>query len=272
MLCPSNEAQISETYNQLLELSVPADTCVNRLGSPPTPYPDGTAYKNVCREIIESNLAPLSPARQQVVEQRAYAKDLNTNYIATWWLVRSGLRLNALGNPIFETPGCSYPPVLKSRNATRGPLNMAHFDAATVPTSQIPWLADAAASWTLSMAVGPIGAGEFVAKSFTDGPVDKTTMAAPVIPGGMPRDGAGGWWSLWNNRVLQDFRGFEPVHRGACNVLFADGSIRDFIDRDGDGRLNNGFPATPLSKFATDTIELPPTQVFSRYVLESESR
>lgn len=272
MLCPGNEARISETYNQLLELTVPADMCVDRLGAPEQKFPDGTTYRNVCREIVESGLAPLSEARRLVVEQRAYAKDLNTNYVATWWLVRSGLRLDAAGLPVVQPAGCVYPQPLKSRAATRGPMNLAYFDAATVTTSQVPLLADAAVTNTLAMTVGPVVAGEFVAKSFTDGPVAKTTLEAPVIPGGTPRDGPAGWWAIWNNHVLQDYRGLGPVHRATCNVLFADGSVRSYTDRDGDGLLNNGFPATPASKFASDTIELPPNELFGRYVLEAETR
>ena len=34
---------------------------------------------------------------------------------------------------------------------------------------------------------------------------------------------------------------WRPVHNGNCNVLFADGSIRSFKDKNGDGYLNPGF-------------------------------
>jgi prepilin-type processing-associated H-X9-DG protein len=272
MLCSSNDARISETYNQLLELVPPADSCVDRLGSPARTLPDGTIARNVCREIVEGGHAPMSESRRLVVEQLAYAKDLNTNYVATWWLVRSGLRLDASGNPVARPPGCVYPTPLKSRSLTRGPLYNAHFDAATVTTSQVPLLADAATTGTLLMNIGDVGAGEFVAMSFTAGPVSKTTMQAPSFPAGTPRDGAAGWWSGWVNGTLQDYRGIAPVHSGTSNVLFADGSIRSFQDRDGDGLLNNGFPSTPASKFESDTLELPPNEIISRYSLEVDVR
>jgi prepilin-type N-terminal cleavage/methylation domain-containing protein/prepilin-type processing-associated H-X9-DG protein len=270
MLCGSNDARISETYNQLLELVPPADTCVDRLGSPAKTMPDGRVSMNVCRAIIEGGHAPGSETRRQLVEQLAYAKDLNTNYVATWWLVRSGVRLDRSGNPIARPPGCAYPPALKSRSLTRGPLNMAHFDAATVPISQIPLLADAATTGTLAMNVGDVQAGEFVAMSMTGGPVRKTTMQAPSFPAGTSRDGSGGWWDVWMNGTLQDYRGIAPVHAGAANVLFADGSVRSFQDRDRDGLLNNGFPANPTTKYEDDTLELPANEIVSRYSLDVE--
>ena len=39
MLCPSNPAQISQTYNDLLSMDAGVDACVDRLGSPPYPAP-----------------------------------------------------------------------------------------------------------------------------------------------------------------------------------------------------------------------------------------
>ena len=53
----------------------------------------------------------------------------------------------------------------------------------------------------------------------------------------------------------------------AVNILFADGSVKSFADQDGDQFLNPGFPATTgtadLDGFTSDTVELPPSQIFS---------
>jgi len=42
--------------------------------------------------------------------------------------------------------------------------------------------------------------------------------------------------------VLQDFRDYAAVHSGNCNVLMADGSVKQLNDLNGDGFLNPGFP------------------------------
>ena len=44
--------------------------------------------------------------------------------------------------------------------------------------------------------------------------------------------------------TLQDYRAFSPVHKGTCNILYADGSVRTLDDLNEDGFLNNGFDVT----------------------------
>ena len=63
--------------------------------------------------------------------------------------------------------------------------------------------------------------------------------------------------------MLQDYRGFAPVHAGAGNILFADGSVRTFSDLNKDGYLDNGFIADALP-------DLPPEDVMSLYSLTAE--
>jgi prepilin-type processing-associated H-X9-DG protein len=106
--------------------------------------------------------------------------------------------------------------------------------------------------------------GAPLVKSFTNGPVIKSTMATPDPPAGTLREGAGGWWAIWN-ATLQDYRGFAPVHRGTANILFADGSVRNFKDDNKDGLLNNGFAPTAASLFVDENIELPEEDVFSKW-------
>jgi prepilin-type processing-associated H-X9-DG protein len=88
---------------------------------------------------------------------------------------------------------------------------------------------------------------------------------------GTPREGPSGWWAAWN-ATRQDYRGFAPIHRYACNLLFADGSVRSFTDKNGDGFLNNGFQPTGTSGngYTSDKVELLAEDVFSQWSLRGQ--
>ncbi len=49
---------------------------------------------------------------------------------------------------------------------------------------------------------------------------------------------------ITQDSILQDYRDFGVPHRGNCNILFADGSVRAYKDINGDGYLNPGFKLT----------------------------
>jgi prepilin-type processing-associated H-X9-DG protein len=66
--------------------------------------------------------------------------------------------------------------------------------------------------------------------------------------------------------VLQDYRGFGVNHRGACNVVFADNSVRSLIDKNNDGYLNNGFG--PIGGFSNDELDLPTGEVHSLFAID----
>ncbi|GIW94816.1 MAG: prepilin-type N-terminal cleavage/methylation domain-containing protein [Pirellulaceae bacterium] len=84
-----------------------------------------------------------------------------------------------------------------------------------------------------------------------------------------PPTGPGG-----NGAYLQDTRDWYAVHGGgknaSCNVLMADGSVKEFTDRNGDKFLNPGFPVPAgltendyaVIGYRDSTVELPPTEIF----------
>lgn len=268
MLCPSNPARIALTYNDLLTMDWNVDSCVaDRRGSPPQLLPDGSRSINPCRFLAEGDVAggvppPSGEDRRAFIEQEIFKKHFNTNYTASWFLVRSGVVLDASGNLVSRTSGC--PASLLARPSTLGPLHAALTDSGPTPSSLVPIMGCGAAAGPLAQTIADIEAGSPAVAPFTRGPVQTTTMEAlPAFPAGTPRSA---WWPVWT-ATLQDYRAFAPVHRYTCNILFADGSVRVVADTNRDGQLNNGFPATSDNGFADSTVELPPEEFFSRWSL-----
>ncbi|TWU00374.1 hypothetical protein Pla108_13230 [Botrimarina colliarenosi] len=262
MLCPSNTAKVSATVNQLLEMTE-ADfaSCVDPKGGKSQTLPDGTQKTPPCRNILEQGLEPLSPERAAIIDKDVIQAFYNTNFVATWLLVRSRARINKSGNLESSDPGC--PATLKSRPATYGPLRLAVIDSAKIPASSVPLLADAGQAKPLVATVGDFKAGLPTAGATTGGPVKVLNLQPPSFDEGKPRAGADGWWAVWN-KTRQDYRGFAPVHAGVCNVLMADGSVHAFDDVNQDGLINNGFGVEGDSGYADDVVEAPDEVLFSK--------
>lgn len=265
MLCPSNPCQISHTYNDLLNLNASSvNDCADLLGSPATTKPDGTVERNPCRAILELGLLPGSEERRLLVEEQIFNKHFNTNYTTSWWLVRSGVKLDADGNLKSDKESCT--PSLHSRHSTLGPLTQAWADTAICSNSFVPLLGCGAVSEPLTMPVGTNPSGVFMAHSTTAGPVRNPGMTTPSFDPGTPSGGTNGWSAVWN-ATLQDYRNFGPVHRGSCNLLFVDGSVRSVTDTNRDGLLNNGFQPTANNGFIDSKIELSHDEVMSEWRL-----
>ena len=93
--------------------------------------------------------------------------------------------------------------------------------------------------------------GDRLVESFSDGPASKDLKEASLtfeawgkvavadVTVVKANESAG----LYNH--LQDYRDFGPVHGsgqgGSGNILFADGSVKSFVDANADGFLNPGF-------------------------------
>jgi prepilin-type N-terminal cleavage/methylation domain-containing protein len=260
MLCPGNPGQVAYTFNDLLGLPVTVDNCIDRLGSPPKSLPDGTALVNPCRQIVTNKMAPGSEPRRQLVEEQVLRKHYNSNYTASWLLVRSRPIIDNSGNVISRQPGCSTS--LLSRSATAGPLSQAMLDTSKVPASSVPFLGCGTTVGSLVSDLGDFPLGTYVTQSFTAGPVLVTTGQQPAFGNGTQRSGENGWWAVWAKQTLQDYRGFAPVHRAACNILMSDGSVRSFQDEDRDGVLSNGVAKKDAIE-AGDKLELPVEEFFS---------
>lgn len=283
MLCPSNDARVSETYEYLLNANVGAlpegTACgVNYLGKAPHALPDGTMYRNPCRQVAFSFAAP-STDRTNFIRDKVLEKGYNTNYAASWFLVRSGVLINpANGNPRASGAGCESTPDwqsglamdLRKRTFCKGPLKRSQLDSTKFSASIIPMLGDGRSAGSLSTAIGDVQAGETLAVSMTRGPrlIQGSSGDHPVPQPNASRDGANGWWAIWNKAVLQDYRDFAPTHNSSANILFADGSVREFVDHDDDGHLNPGFE-TSGGVYLTNEVELKSGDVFSAYSLDA---
>lgn len=273
MTCPSNSGQLSETYETLFNATTSgylSDNCVNRAGSMPKTLPDGTLQKNACREIIESGLGAGSEARRAFIEQRIYLKGYSTNYTASWFLVRGGVVLDQnTGNPKPAYPGCATPADLSNRAYCTGPLKQSVLDSSKAPAMLVPLLGDGALAGPATMSMGNVPAGSMLTKAITGGPRLKAASGGDfAVPApSSPRNGANGWWAVWNKNVLQDYRDFRPAHRGVAMILFADGSVRSFTDNNDDGLLNNGFEAG--GGFADSDVEMKSDDVFSLYSVDA---
>lgn len=269
MLCPANTAQVSEAYYALLEGDPSsAAACVDLLGSPPQTTIDGTIVINPCRRIVESGMGPGSDQRRELVEKSIFERFYNTNYAASWFLVRTGARLDPYGNVISSKSVCV--PDLRAIHSTLGPLPLNEVDGAKSPSSLLPLMGDARpALVTLPQNIGPHVAGSELARSMTSGPVLIDSLEVPRFAPGTPQAGPTGWYATWLHRTLQDYRAFSPVHGDVCMILFADGSVRGLVDSNRDGMLNNGFPANSQAGFADSKVEIGPTDIFSLFSLRA---
>jgi prepilin-type processing-associated H-X9-DG protein len=272
MLCNSNPGRAAEVYDDLLNLDTTsaefasAAQCVNVLGSPASTAPDGSLVKNPCRRIVESGLAPGTEPRRAFVEQEFVKQFYNTNYTATWFLVRGGVSLDASGNLRPAKPTCVPLVALSSRNSTLGPLRRPQVDTSNIPGSIIPVLTDGGLSGdALTAEVGGLAAGTPLVVSFTRGPVIADMSGPPAFAPGTPK---ATWWATWKNGTLQDYRALGVVHRGSCDVLFIDGSVRALKNVNKDEYLNNGFG--PVGGYADNVQEISEEEIFSLYSFEAK--
>ncbi len=284
-LCASNPGKAADTIEDLLSLPTgsasfsTAAGCVNVYGPPPKAAPDGSLVWNPCRFIADPASgsgfgAGASSARRDYVEMAVIRENFNTNYTASWFLVRAEVLLDQNGNLRPAKPACLENRIPTSRNYSRGPLDRAFVDTSLAPGSLIPALGDGALSGrTLSDSLGDLNAGTQLVIPLTRGPVlgpagGASEFSPPAdFPAPTPRSV---WWPVWAKQCLQDYSQFAAVHRGSCNILFVDGSVRSINDNNDDGVLNNGFSGSATTGFVDNTVEMPLDEVFSLYSLNAK--
>jgi prepilin-type N-terminal cleavage/methylation domain-containing protein/prepilin-type processing-associated H-X9-DG protein len=304
MRCPSSPAPSSKAIWQLLSLPLTefvSSPCSDREGSAPYTSETGTPVLNISRRISATGAAPDSTARADLIDQYVLQQGYNTNYAATWFLLRTEFQLDASGNPRLKDPRCQSSPGSgvdskgrslsdpRGRHVTRGPLEARFIDSSDAPLNTVPLLCDASPTRSLSIDVGDMLGGSYCATPIVgvpighqlqidtnaDGKPDAPNphyMEIPSFPTGTPREGTTGWLKTWNHDTRQDYRGMAAHHLGVVNVVMADGSVQSFFDKNRDGFLNNGFDSKPSGSplWLSDEVEVEALSLASFYSLMSK--
>jgi len=305
MLCPTNTLKALEKVNDMLG----RDTTDAKDGAPASRLETGQCFLN---GLSWGGTTTDSVERADFIARTMFDKGYNTNYVASWYLVRGGLKFEPGIFPLVSisestSGGDSY----KGIAMTTGPLTRRVVESSRVVSSNIPLLGDAApgdpseAVLAMSVTKDPslntllnddqenrtyLEAGVRLAESFNDGPAqwndtDRIVLMPHSTPvaaqmecedspqGCLPATTSNGTW-------LQDTRDWYAVHGSgnklACNILMADGSVKEFIDANGDSYLNPGFPVDPtLASHAAigykdGTVELHPKDIFSGIFLTGD--
>ncbi len=291
MLDPSNPMKSNEKLNELLG----RDTSAGTEGRPASRLNDGYC----------PNLDGLTPdVRAPLIAANFFDKGYNTNYAASWYLVRGALA--DVDVAIDGTTGAmtwtqTYPVgtapftsgSAKGLAATKGPLTMKQLGNSKITSSTIPLLGCGAPGdpkdgvvqvdvISTDKNVTYVKAGDRLTEAFNDGPSywsagDETihllaTATGPTFDFTAQVDcekNGGCGPAVDGDYFLQDTRDWWAVHGGVCNILMADGSVKQFRDQNNDKYLNPGFPiAAGLTNYdhvgyQPGPVELPPAEIFS---------
>jgi prepilin-type N-terminal cleavage/methylation domain-containing protein/prepilin-type processing-associated H-X9-DG protein len=279
LLCPTNPSKGTEKYNDLIGTSTAGaneggpTNLVNGVGFCKTKAPGTWTGRDVGNNLL--------------------TKGYGTNHMTTWFMSRTAPKVSASGGVL--TYDVSVNGKLKGLAGSLGALTRRVLDTSPVSANTVPLMgdsnlgdiADRPAEATIDDDQGTvfIQQGETLVESFSDGPASRATASSwqkggtftlfnPTQP---TQNVSGeeqpppGTSPMWNNRAtnLQDYRDFGPVHSGAANVLFADGSVKTFNDQNGDSFLNPGFEGGDATVGYTDNlVELPAAEIFSGILLQ----
>ena len=289
MMCPTSEIRGIEKLNDLLgrNTSNSQQMPANRVG---------VGELGNALNALPAN----DPARISIVAE-FIRQGGNTNYASSWHMVRGGTKFvndSSTNNVLIDDSGS-----LKDFRNTRGPLTLRTLDSGSVPSNNIPLLADAAPGDSneaiLSASLNDeLPAGTRLGESFNDGPaffngtgIELLKGYAPsvksTIPQTFPEVGtvvtlaneatfaSATPWSQGNKLILQDTRDWYAVHGKTANVLMADGSVKTMTDLNGDGFFNPGFPVEGVADpaktvgYTDGTVELEAFQIFTGVLLNT---
>ena len=293
-LDPSNPLRGSEKLNDLLgkdtnDASVKDGAPVARLSEGVCGDSSWAGVAGTDATTFFGGTAVEVPERAELVSRYFVTNGYNTNYAASWHLVRGMIRtdFDNATTPISLITGKMGG--FKGLKGTTGPLREPTMSKSRLSSSNIGMIGCAApgdideAILAQTIGHGPGGrwskgnndsveympAGALLTEAFNDGPAyvnisDSKTIdliaassnddpvTAPVSlmnqiaceraqattascqsPSGTSSGG--------NGVYLQDTRDWYAVHKGSCNILMADGSVKSFQDLNADGFLNPGF-------------------------------
>jgi len=225
-----------------------------------------------------ANTNPLTTQRTSLISRYFLSNGYNTNYATSWFLTRSAPRVSFFADGTIRTGGQAAQRGLQGLRETLGPLAESLLSLSTIPSSAIPLMADASpgeiseaiAATTYGHQPGDyfagsdtssrvfISQGSLMAESDSEGPsfYNSSTFKIGRIGSNnsrldeqlqcdldetcLPPTGGSG-----NRMYLQSTLTWRAVHAGggnpSLNILFVDGSVREFSDTNGDGYLNPGF-------------------------------
>ncbi|HEX6987257.1 MAG TPA: hypothetical protein VF170_17905, partial [Planctomycetaceae bacterium] len=267
MLCPGSELSGSEKLNDMVGAvnTSNADQC-----------PPSRLVQGVC-----ANWGSGTPDTLARIEQvgKLLTDGYGTNYATSWYLVRSGPKVNAANQTIAG---------LKGLGGTLGPLRQRQLENSGLSSQVVPWIGcgapgdarEAVLTMTAAQSLydpasgqeyAPVGAR--LAETANDGPAYWDGSKLVLMPAGTPVVGPGGGPPVGPNGepYLQDTRDWYAWHglgkKKTVNILMADGSVKSFADQDGDQFLNPGHAATTgnadTDGYTSDVVELPPAEIFS---------
>ncbi len=321
MLCPTNSIRGSEKLNDLLGRSTIAGA---REGCPPSRTQDGACGLGYTGpgDPGFGDTNPNSASRADYIVRQFLDKGYSTNYASSWHMVRGNIRFafadtNGNGKNDFEELTSHQDGAFKGLSGTLGPLTLRQLESATVTSSVIPLLGDAAPgdadeailAMDLTRDISVMSAfltaadpnepvevvlpgGSRLGESFNDGPAyyDASNLKIGLLGNAVSmakqveQEAAGLGIdppTALSNTFLQDTRDWLAVHGGgnnlSCNILMADGSVKTFVDRNGDGYLNPGFPVPDgLTDaqyqgigYRDSTVELHPAEMFNGIFLST---